>query len=126
MSITLHAFLSHIKTNNKMKNPIVEDEIIDLEEYALTGKPVNPHAKKFRIKIDHQKFVVEMPSMTGAEILKLASKDPKRCQLREKIHGKFVTIAADEQVDFRTPGVERFTTLCSDVTDGGQAHEKAV
>jgi len=95
-------------------------EIIDLEEYALANKHPHHEAKKFRIKIDNQKFEVDKPSMTGREILKLVGKTPERCQLRERIHGRFITIAHDEVVDFRKPGIERFTTLCSDVTDGGQ------
>lgn len=102
-----------------MKNLNVSDEIIDLEDYALSGKHPDPHAKKFRIKVDNQKFDVEVPSMTGREILKLVGKSPERCQLRQKAHGKVITIKPDEKVDFTVPGIERFTTLCSDVTDGG-------
>lgn len=95
------------------------EDIFDLEELALAGKHPHPHAKKFRIRIDHQKYVVEVPSMTGAEILKLAGKSPERCQLRQRIHGKVITIPPKEVVDFTKHGIERFTTLCSDVTDGG-------
>jgi len=99
---------------------IIVVEIIDLEEYALAGKQPHEHATKFRIKIDHKKYEVPVPCMTGAEILALADKNPKDCQLRQKIHGKFVTIGATEVVDFRKHGIERFTTLCSGVTDGGR------
>src|SRR5687767_335685 len=84
------------------------DEIIDVEEYALSGKPTKPHAVKFRIKIDNQKFDVQVPSMTGREILKLVAKTPDRCQLRQRVHGKVVTVGADEKVSFATPGLERF------------------
>ncbi len=102
-----------------MKNLNTNDEIIDLEEIALSGKHPNPHARKFRIKIDNQKFDVDSPTMFGRDILKLVGKSPERCQLRQKAHGKVMTIGPDQTVDFTVPGIERFTTLCSDVTDGG-------
>ena len=102
-----------------MKNQTIKDDVIDIEEYCLSEKHPPHEAKKFLIKIDNQKYLVDRPEMTGHEILALVGKDSKRCQLREKFCGKFVTIAPDQVVKFTTPGIERFTTLCSDVTDGG-------
>lgn len=103
----------------KIENKNEEFEIFDLEECCTSENHPPAHARHFRIKIDNQKFDVKVASMTGAEILGLVGKDPKRCQLREKFCGKFVTISPDQVVKFTTPGIERFTTLCSDVTDGG-------
>ena len=44
------------------------EELVDLEECASKGqKP--PKAKQYRIRIDGQKYVVDVPSMTGRQLL---------------------------------------------------------
>lgn len=96
-------------------------EIIDLEEYAKSGRNP-PKAKKYRIRIDKEKFVVNVPAMTGRELLNLAGKTPATEYLIfQKFHnGDSKKIGLDEKADFTTPGVERFRTLPLDQTDGGQ------
>ena len=92
---------------------------IDLEEYAKAKKPVPKHPK-YRIRVDRTHFVVEGPGLTGGEILALAGKSPATHMLSQKLHGGQVTpVAADQYVDFTTPGIERFMTLPLDTTEGG-------
>jgi hypothetical protein len=95
-------------------------EIIDIEEHSKThgGKP--PKAKRYRIRVDREKFTVEVPGMKGREILTLAGKTPpERYLLNQKFkHGQVKPIGLDEFVDFTEPGVERFTTLPKDQTEG--------
>lgn len=96
-----------------------ESDVIDLEEYARTEqKP--PKAKRYRIRIDKQHFVVEVSEMTGRQILELAGKQPPdRFRLDQKLHGgQTKKIELDEVVDFTTPGIERFMTLPLDQTEG--------
>lgn len=95
------------------------DEVIDLEEYARSGRKP-PRAKTYRIRIDKAKYDVSVPSMTGREILTLAGKTPvERFMLSQKLHGGQVKpIGLDEAVDFTAPGVERFMTLAKDQTEG--------
>lgn len=95
------------------------DEIIDIEEYAKAKKPV-PAGRKYRIRIDDNRYVVDVPSMTGRQILALAGKTPpENFILTQKLHGgKLHTVELDEVVDFTAPGVERFNTLPRQVQEG--------
>jgi hypothetical protein len=94
------------------------DAIIDLEEYAKQNKKP-PHAKSYRIRIDKDKFVVHVHEMTGRQILALAEKTPETYLLSQKSHGgQVVPIGADQVVDFRHHGIERFQTLALDPTEG--------
>jgi hypothetical protein len=98
----------------------VVEEIIDIEEYAKAKKKP-PHAKGYRIRIDKEKKDVHVPEMTGREILNLVGKTPETYLLSQKIHGgQVLHISADDKVDFRKPGVERFQTLALDPTEGGR------
>ena len=93
-------------------------EVIDLEEFAKAGRTV-PRCRRYRIRIDRERFVVETPSMTGREILGLVDKTPEEFMLSQKFCGGQVKrIAPDEVVDFTAPGVERFMTLPLDPTEG--------
>jgi hypothetical protein len=98
----------------------VEVEELDLEEFSKVhgGKP--PKAKRYKIKIDRDKYTVEVPEMTGRQILELAKKLPaEQWLLNEKFKGGVVkAIGLADMVDFREPGVERFMTLPKDQTEG--------
>ena len=97
----------------------VLEELVDIEEYSKTGKKP-PKAKKYVIKIDKEKYTVNVPSMTGREILILARKNPpERYQLNQKFRGGRVDpIRLDQVVDFTQPGVEKFTTIALDNNEG--------
>jgi len=101
------------------KEDQVED-IIDLEEYAKANR-IPPKAKRYRIRIDKQHYVVNVPAMTGRELLNLAGKVPAtNYMISQKFRGgEARKIGLDEKADFTTPGVERFMTLPLDQTDGG-------
>lgn len=94
-------------------------EEVDLEQVAKAGgKP--PKAKRYRIRIDDQYYVVNQASMTGAELLKLAGKTPpENYILTQKLRGGVIkTISLSDVVDFTTPGIERFNTLPRQVQEG--------
>jgi len=97
----------------------ISDEIVDVEEYGKSNRRP-PKAKRYRIRIDKERYVVEVPSMTGRELLVLAGKSPpERYVISQKFHGgQTRPIAQDEAVDFTAPGVERFMTLPLDQTEG--------
>lgn len=99
--------------------PPETDEIIDLEEYAKSGR-TPPRARRYRIRIDKQQYVVEVSAMTGRELLTLAGKTPVTgYMISQKLRGGEVRkIGYDERVDFTTPGLERFMTLPLDQTEG--------
>lgn len=104
----------------KTKDIVEVDEVVDLEECAKAHRKP-PKAKRYKIRIDKQKYVVKVIKMTGRELLNLAEKTPAtNYMIRQKFRGgEAKKIELDEKVDFTTPGVERFVTLPLDQTDGG-------
>lgn len=106
---------------NELLQEVVEllDEIIDLEECALANRRP-PRARRYRIRIDKNKYEVEVQSMTGRELLTLAGKLPvTNYMISQKFRGgQAKKIGLDEKADFTTPGVERFMTLPLDQTEG--------
>src|SRR5215510_2107888 len=105
--------------DNKLEQFIETEEVVDLEECAKANRKP-PRARRYRIRIDKQHYVVEVPSMTGRELLHLAGKQPPtRYRLYQKFAGgERKSIDLDEKADFTTPGVERFMTLPLDQTEG--------
>ncbi len=96
------------------------NEIIDVEEFARSGKKI-PEGKAYRIRVDTKTFVVEVSHMKARAILELAGKSPPE---KYKIYQKFKgepqpkLLGLDDDVSFVEPGVERFTTIPLDQTDG--------
>jgi hypothetical protein len=94
-------------------------EEVEIEEYGKKNdRP--PKAKRYIIRIDKVKYTVEVPSMTGRQLLELAGKTPpEKYSISQKLHGGQVkTIGLSEPVDFTEPGIERFMTLPLDQTEG--------
>jgi hypothetical protein len=105
-----------------MENETVQEEElvdeVDVEELVRAGKPV-PRAKRYRIRIDKEQKIVEQPVVTGRFILSLVAKTPETYLLSQRLRGGHVTeIEADEPVDLRERGVERFMTLKRDPQEG--------
>ena len=94
-------------------------DVVDIEQYAKSGRDV-PHANRYQIRIDNTKYVVEVPTMTGRDLLILAGKQPpEHFMLNLKLRGgQVVTIGLDDEVDLTAPGTERFMTLPIDQTEG--------
>ena len=94
------------------------EELIDLEEWAKAGNAPK-RAKRYRIRIDKERYVVEVHQMTGREILALAGKTPETHQLSQKLQGgQIQPVAPDQVVKFHKDKVERFQTLALDPTEG--------
>jgi hypothetical protein len=100
----------------KGENDILD--VVDLEEYANAGKPV-PAAKLYRLQIDKKKYETANPKPNGREILALADKEPENWKLYLHVPGhQPKQIGPTDIVDLRHDGVERFTTMAKDTTDG--------
>jgi hypothetical protein len=95
-----------------------EEDIVDLEEFAKDGK-LPPKAKAYRIRVDTKQIVVEVSHMTAGEILEKAGKIPaKNYKIYQQIKGETKLLDHTQDVDFTTPGIERFKTIPIDQTDG--------
>ena len=76
-----------------------------------------PHT--FKIRIDKQNYDVNVPSMTGSQLLALAGKPTSKYKLIQRLQGgQAKPVGGDESVCFTDPGVERFMTLPLDQTEG--------
>lgn len=95
------------------------EEIIDLEVYAKEGK-TPPAGKRYQIRVDNQKIIMDKSNPTGREILEKANKYPiERFQLNQRLKGGVVKkIEYNQVVDLTTPGIERFMTVPLDQTEG--------
>jgi hypothetical protein len=94
------------------------EELIDLEEWVKAKKEPRK-AKRYRIRIDKEKFVVTVHEMSGKDILGLVGKTPDKYLLSQKFHGGRVEpIQPDQIVVFHRCEVERFQTLAKDPTEG--------
>lgn len=93
-------------------------EVIDLEEFAKSGKPV-PKEQDYKFRVDKIQITVTQEIITGREILVLAGKNPpQNFILQQKIKGQVIRIGLDDKVDLTEPGVERFMTIPNEVTEG--------
>ncbi|MEF2252203.1 multiubiquitin domain-containing protein [Ralstonia solanacearum] len=92
-------------------------EIIDVEIFVREKKLI-PHGHKYKIRIDKDYYVVDIPHMTGEQILGLAGKSSAGYLLSEKVHGQMRPVAPGDIVDFTARGVERFATIPKEVREG--------
>ena len=88
-----------------------DDDSIDLEECGKNERKP-PKGRKYRIRIDGDKHVVESSTITGAAILELVGKNFNEWSLNQKLHGgRREKIDAEAEVDLTCAGVERFETV---------------
>lgn len=97
-----------------------EIEELDVEEYCKLHGGLPPRAKRYKIRVDREKFTVNVPTPSGRQILEIAGKrPPENWLLNQKVRGGQVRpIGLDDTVDLTEPGIERFMTLPKDQTEG--------
>jgi hypothetical protein len=93
-------------------------ELVDIEACARANQD-KPKGKLYRFRVDKEFYETPKHELTGREILAFASKTPEAYILSEKTFGGGVrTIGADEVVELRKKGVERFMTVKREATEG--------
>ena len=96
---------------------LVEEEV-DIEALVKRGAPV-PKAKRYAFRVDKDRVVVHKPKITGAEILASVGKNADSHKLyQHKRRSQPALVGPHETVDLREAGVERFTTMAKDTTEG--------
>jgi hypothetical protein len=98
-------------------------EIVELEEHAKKHGTPAPHAKHYAFRVDKHRIVVDTPTITGTQILaKDDGKTPDQYKLYQHKRGhQPILIGPTDTVDLREPGVERFSTMPKDTTEGLRA-----
>ncbi len=100
------------------ENIDLPDELEDLEVCCKEGRAARC-VRRYRIRIDRERYVVNVTYMTGRQLLELAGKcDTSKWKIFQKLCGELKEIAPDEEVSFTRPGVEKFKTLPLDQTEG--------
>jgi hypothetical protein len=100
---------SFMSNENEKENNA--EEVVDIEEYAKAGKPV-PAGRKYRIRVDKERFTVDKATIKGSEILDLVGKTSDKYNLYQHVRGGQTTpIGPNDVVDLTRPGVERFSTM---------------
>ncbi len=95
-----------------------EIEVVDLEEYACSEKPIPTHVKYYLIRVDKEKFRVQSP-ITAKEILIVAGLAPDDYHLQQKFRGgKREKLEPEQEVDLTKPGVERFESVPREACNG--------
>jgi hypothetical protein len=98
---------------------IVIIEIVELEEHAKHHGTHAPHARHYAFRVDKERVVVDTPTITGTQILAKVGKTPEGFKLYQHKRGhQPILIGPHEVVNLREPGVERFTTMPKDTTEG--------
>ncbi len=102
--------------------PAADDgDSTDLEECGKNERKP-PKGRKYRIRIDGDKHIVDSATITGAEILGLVGKSFDEWSLNQKLHGgKREKIEAKAKVDLTRPGIERFETVRRQAQQGEMA-----
>jgi Multiubiquitin len=108
---------SELNTNSPQEETI-EVIIIDLEEYFEEQKPHPEHHHHrvfhYRVKVNHDAFVLRDKHVKGIELLSLVGKSPEKDQLFQiiRIDGKVreVGISPEETVDLSRHHTKKFET----------------
>jgi Prokaryotic E2 family E/Multiubiquitin len=95
-----------------------EIEEVDVEECLKRDERV-PNARRYIIRIDKQREISHHAIITGTEILALVHKTPEKYKLYQHKRGHQPSlIGPQEAVDLAKHGIERFTTMAKDTTEG--------
>ena len=95
-----------------------EIEEVDIEECLKRGERV-PFARRYIIRVDKQREVSHKAHITGTEILALVHKTAEKFKLYQHKRGhQPALVGPHEVIDLAKHGVERFTTMAKDTTEG--------
>ena len=102
--------------------PAADDgDAIDLEECGKNERKP-PKGRRYRIRVDGAKHIVDSATIPGSKILGLVGKRFDEWSLNQKLHGgKREKIDAETEVDLTCPGVERFETIRRQAQQGEKA-----
>ncbi|MGQ2931390.1 MAG: multiubiquitin domain-containing protein [Sphingopyxis sp.] len=108
-----------VEVRHENGRDIIEVDIVDIEECGRENR-CPPPARRYRVKIDHNHYVIEKRFITARELLELAGKTPpEKYELEKRMHGgHYVSLELDQKVDLGEPGIEVFESFPLDETEG--------
>ncbi|MCU1239985.1 MAG: hypothetical protein JWO71_711 [Candidatus Acidoferrum typicum] len=100
-----------------MDFPQSQEPAVDIFEYAQRGAEV-PHAHRYHVRIDGEKFEIDTPRPTGEFLLGKVGKRPCAFELIEEFtHCENDVVEPKEEVDLRKKGLKGFITAHKDVVE---------
>jgi hypothetical protein len=113
--------------------PVKPEQVIDftepgIEQFMLLALDnTEGENRHYTIMVDGKPYTVTESSMTGEQILALVGTTSRKHQLniQRRVVGRIDTkpVKADQVVDFAEPGIEKFTLLPLDNTEGEEVNE---
>ena len=98
-------------------------DLIDIEECGKHERRP-PKGRRYRIRVDGDKYDVNSEKISGTAILELAGKTFQEWSLNQKFRGgKREKIKTDDVIDLTHPGVERFETVRLQAQQGEITYE---
>lgn len=89
---------------------------VEIEKHCGSEQP--PSAQRYIIRVGDKRIVMASPKVTGRQILIAAGLNPAENMLNQKIGKRFQPVGLDEIVDLTGCGIERFTTLPNEQSEG--------
>ena len=100
-----------------------DNDIIDVEECSKNERKPPKGGKGYRIRIDGERYPVDVAKITGVDILALAGKHDNEWSLNQKLHGgRREKIGPEDKVDLARPGIERFETVRRQAQQGEEVY----
>lgn len=100
-------------------------EVVVIEEIIKTTKQI-PLAHLYQYRVDRERYDTKQWILTGEEILHKAGKTPEAFKLYQHRPGQAPQVVKpDQKVDLREHGIERFTTIPRDTTEGEASLQRA-
>ena len=109
----------HVDVHHRDGREVVEIDIVDIEACGRDNRPP-PRAHHYRLKIDHEYYVIGKRHVTARELLELAGKMPaEKYELEKRMHGgNYVSLELEDEVDLGEPGIEVFESFPLDESEG--------
>ncbi len=64
-----------VKVEHQYGHDVITVDIVDIEECGRENRPPPP-ARRYKVKIDHEKYVFDQPFVTARQLLERAGKTP--------------------------------------------------
>lgn len=98
----------------------MEKILVEIEEYVKNAREIPKEGAIYKFKVGSKTCESEFAIITGRDILAKANLlPPDMYQLNQHLHGgNVVPVGLDQQVDLSGHGIERFSYLRKDSTEG--------
>jgi|GEM_PF-2761983 len=108
-----------VKVEHQHGHDVITVDIVDIEECGRENRPPPP-AHRYKVRIDHDKYVFDQRFVTARQLLERAGKTPvDRYELEKRVYGgHYVSLELDDKTDLGECGIEVFESFPLDEKEG--------